>query len=92
MSDATRANPEEFEDPLSDYEPKEYKNELDRALAEEPITAIRSRPYAEIHQATPVRQAIHALQGLKISSLILDGQPSPPISKKSRTGKVRSHR
>ena len=38
----------DFVDPLSDYEPRQYSDALREALAEENVSAIRSRPYAEI--------------------------------------------
>jgi CBS domain-containing protein len=61
----------EFEDPLENYEPKEYTDALEEALAEETIASIRSKPYAEISPDKPVFGALQALAGLKVASLLV---------------------
>jgi CBS domain-containing protein len=61
----------EFEDPLENYEPKEYADALEEALAEETIASIRSKPYAEISPDKPVFGALQALAGLKVASLLV---------------------
>ena len=71
MSDNPATPPEQFEDPLSNYEPAEYASEFERALVERPVTDMQSRPYAEVKPSTPIRQAVHALHGLKIASLLV---------------------
>jgi len=43
----------------------------ERLLAEERVTEIQSRPYAELPSMTPIRQAVHALHGLKVASLLV---------------------
>lgn len=63
--------PHEFEDPLSVYEPTEYLSELERALAEEPVSVIESRPYPEVDSTAPIRRAVHALHGLRVASLLV---------------------
>ena len=66
----------EFEDPLENYEPKEYADALEEALAEETVSSIRSKPYAEISPDKPVFGALQALAGLKVASLLVveDGE------------------
>ncbi len=71
MAKKSPAEPEEFEDPLSNYDPVEYGTELARVLGEEPVTRITSRPYAEVTSDTPIKNAIHTLHGLKVSSLLV---------------------
>jgi CBS domain-containing protein len=61
----------DFVDPLSDYEPREYSDALREALAEENVSAIRSRPYAEISPDKSVYSALQALAGLKVASLLV---------------------
>ena len=61
----------EFQDPLEDYEPKEYQDRLEEALAEETVAAIRSKPYAEISPDKSVFGALQALAGLKVASLLV---------------------
>lgn len=72
----TMQDPEDFEDPLSNYDPAEYQSALEAALAETPVSAIQSKPYAEVASDTPIRQAVHALHGLQVASLLVvdDGQ------------------
>ena len=61
----------EFQDPLENYDPKTYRDRLEEALAEETVSAIRSRPYAEISPDKTVYGALQALAGLKVASLLV---------------------
>jgi CBS domain-containing protein len=61
----------EFEDPLENYEPQTYSDRLAEALAEETISAIKSKPYAEIAPDKSVYGALQALAGLKVASLLV---------------------
>ena len=61
----------EFEDPLSNYEPRDYGDAVQKALAEETVDAIRSKPYAEITADKTVYGALQALAGLKVASLLV---------------------
>ena len=61
----------DFVDPLSNYEPREYSDAIQEALAEETVAAIRSRPYAEIASDKSVYGALQALAGLKVASLMV---------------------
>lgn len=67
---------QEFEDPLSNFEPVCYESDLQEALAESPVDEIQSRPYAEIKSSATIRQALLALHGLRVASLLVvdDGQ------------------
>ncbi len=65
---------EDFADPLSNYEPAVYCDDLHCAMAEESVLAIESRPYAEVRPDTPVREAVETLNQLKVSCLlVIDG-------------------
>ncbi len=61
----------DFEDPLSNYEPHEYRDAIEEALAEQTVEAIPSRPYAEISPDKSVFDALRALAGLKVASLLV---------------------
>ena len=63
--------PDEFQDPLSNYEPRSYGDALQEALAEETVAAIQSRPYAEITPDKTVYSALQVLSGLKVASLMV---------------------
>ena len=38
-------DPNKFRDPLKDYGPPTYRDELERALAEETVASIRAQPF-----------------------------------------------
>lgn len=61
----------DWEDPLDDYEPRDYGSPLEEALAEETVAAIQSRPYAEISPEKTVFAALQTLSGLKAASLLV---------------------
>jgi CBS domain-containing protein len=58
-------------DPLSNYEPTEYGTELERALAEETVAAIQTKPFMKVHQSQMVYEAIEMLHGASVSSLLV---------------------
>ena len=61
----------DFQDPLDDYEPREYESPLEEALAEETVAAIQATPYAEISSEETVSAALKALSGLEVASLLV---------------------
>ena len=65
-------SPEEFLDPLSDYEPKQYRNPLEEALAEESVAAIQSAPVTTIKPDLPVHAAVKILAGLQVACLLVE--------------------
>lgn len=71
MKERTYPLPDEFQDPLSNYEPRPYAGPLEEALAEKTVAAIQMRPYAEVPPETTVYSALQALAGLKIASLLV---------------------
>ncbi len=62
---------EDFVDPLSNYEPRQYGDAIQEALAEETVAAIRSRPYAEISPDNTIYSALQVLAGLQVASLLV---------------------
>lgn len=72
MSDERRtSDPDNFDDPLENYEPKQYDDPLEQALVEEELGAIRHEPYATIPPNTPVHQALDKLAGMHIACLLV---------------------
>lgn len=71
---AEQPDPEQFQDPLENYEPREYRDELERALAEEPVAAIHAQPFIAIPPDTPVHAALEKLVGRDIASLLVVDQ------------------
>ena len=62
----------EFQDPLENYEPKEYDDPMEQALVEEEIGTIRHEPFTTISQDMPVHEAVNKLAGLHIACLLVE--------------------
>ena len=65
---------DEFQDPLENYDPKVYHDELERALAEENVAALHSTPFATIPSSLPIREAVAQLAGQHIACLLVEEQ------------------
>lgn len=63
---------DDFQDPLENYDHPTYNDPLEEALAEQPVTAIQSQPYASVSPETPVREAIQKLVGDEIACLLVE--------------------
>lgn len=63
---------EEFQDPLANYDPKDYADPVERALAEEPVTAIHHTPLTTVRPETPVGEAINLMARKGISCLLVE--------------------
>ena len=61
----------EFQDPLENYDAPTYADPLEQALAEEPVTAIQTHPYAAITPETTVDQALRKMAGEEIACLLV---------------------
>ncbi|MAE64788.1 MAG: hypothetical protein CMJ18_11020 [Phycisphaeraceae bacterium] len=73
MTRRRRRPPErgEYEDPLSRYEAPTYRDELERAMCEEPVTAVQTRPAPTISADATVREAMQLLDDLDIACLLV---------------------
>lgn len=71
MSDDSSTGPDQFEDPLSNYEPVEYASEFHRVLAEEPVSIISSKPFVQLTADASIGEAAQALAESKSSSLLV---------------------
>jgi predicted transcriptional regulator len=69
---AQAKEPEEFQDPLQNYDPKSYKDPLEKALAEETVTAIHCTPVATITPDTPIHVAVTTLAGMQVACLLVE--------------------
>ena len=61
----------EFQDPLENYEPREYDDPLEEALVEEELSLIRHEPFSTIPSDTPVHEAVKQLAGMHIACLLV---------------------
>ncbi len=72
MSDQTYSDPDDFQDPLENYDPKVYEDPLEAVLAEETVDQIRHEPMATIAPDAPVHEAVKRLAGLHIACLLVE--------------------
>ena len=70
MSETT-PDPDDFQDPLENYDPREFDDPLEQALVEQETGTIRHEPYTTIAPDTPVHEAIEKLAGLHIACLLV---------------------
>lgn len=67
-----RHHSDEFQDPLENYDPKQYDDPLEEALATQPVSAIQATPYSGIAPDAPIHEAIKQLAGLQIACLLVE--------------------
>ncbi len=60
-----------FDDPLSNYIMPGYEDRLAEALAERTVSCMQLTPFAEISPDASITDAVRALAGLRISSLLV---------------------
>lgn len=65
-------DPDKFQDPLENYEPKTYDDPLEQALADETVAAVQSTPYASVPPDTPIHEAIKRLAELHVACLLVE--------------------
>ena len=71
MAEQQQSSGGEFQDPLENYDPVEYQDNFERALAEKPVTAIHTQPFTAIAESTPVHEALQTLVGKDIASTLV---------------------
>jgi CBS domain-containing protein len=64
-------DPDDFQDPLENYEPKTYDDPLEQALADETVVAIRHEPFVTISPDMLVQEAVEKLAGLHVACLLV---------------------
>ncbi|MCA9240562.1 MAG: CBS domain-containing protein [Planctomycetales bacterium] len=65
-------DPNEFQDPLENYDPEQYSDTMEEALANQPVSAIQSTPYASVPPNATVREAVERLAELKVACLLVE--------------------
>lgn len=71
--------PGEFRDPLSNYDPKVYADELERSLCEDPLTVIECVPVCRVKADVPIREALATMAGENVACLIVVDDDDRPI-------------
>jgi len=63
---------EEFRDPLKDYNrTPEYSDEMEKSLAEDPVTSIQCRPFKTFTPETPLDQVTKEMNKYNISCVMI---------------------
>jgi CBS domain-containing protein len=62
---------EDFVDPLQNYEPKEFADPIQEALAEETVMSIQYTPVATISPETTVEEALQKLADIHVACLLV---------------------
>ena len=72
QSPTSPADPDEFRDPLENFDPPKYSGGLEEALAEASATAVQSTPFTSVSSSIPVHEAVTLLAGLHIACLLVE--------------------
>lgn len=67
-----QSEPFSFQDPLEDYEPKQYDDPLEQALVEETVASVQATPYASVPPNTPVTVAVKRLAEWHVACLLIE--------------------
>jgi CBS domain-containing protein len=65
-------DPDQFQDPLENYDPKTFRSPLEQALAEETVAAMQHQPYASVSPDTPIGIAVKHLANLQVACLLIE--------------------
>ncbi len=63
---------DDFRDPLSNYDPPTYRDPLEQALAEDPVTEIQYAPFATAPPSMTVSEAVRKLAELRAGCLLIE--------------------
>ena len=67
-------NPDAFDDPLENYEPKEYNDPLERAIVEESVMQIQHQPHSSISPDTTINEAVKKLASEHVACLLVEDE------------------
>lgn len=73
MPKRPRRDPEpgEFEDPLSNYDPREYADDLERSLCEDDMSVFKTTPIATIAPSATLEEALTMMDELGVACLMI---------------------
>jgi len=81
----------EFSDPLSNYDPKQYEDELERSILEDHISSMQIAPFETIRPTVTVEHAVRRMGELEIACLMVtdhDGKLVGILSERDVLNKV----
>ena len=62
----------EFQDPLENYDPKDYDDRLEQALVEQSASVVQHEPYATIDAEMPISEALDKLASMHVACLLVE--------------------
>ncbi len=71
-NEQTNSSNEEFQDPLEDFTSPQYNDAVEKALIEEPVSAIQGEPFSTITPETTIAEAINKLTLNHIACLMVE--------------------
>ncbi len=80
----------EFQDPLKNYSPPAYEDEMERALCENRVDQMRTKPSMAVEASTTVRDTLKQMYDMNIASVIVteDGRLVGILSERDVLNKV----
>ncbi|MBI1367783.1 MAG: CBS domain-containing protein [Planctomycetes bacterium] len=74
----------EFNDPLSNYDPLDYTDALEKSLCEDPATAIESTPFGHVTPTTSVRETLRMMLERDAACMVVvsSGKPVGIVSER----------
>lgn len=72
INNASTSASEDFQDPLENYEPRQYDDPLQQALAEQTVGQLHTQPFASVTPDTPISTALSKLVGDQIACLLIE--------------------
>lgn len=81
MAKRERRQPEPgpFEDPLSNYDPQQFTDQLERSLSEDTVTAIEHRPFLAVMDDETVRATINLMGEHNIACVVVVNHDAEPV-------------
>lgn len=86
--------PGEFEDPLSNYDPPVYADELEESLCEDAVTAIEHQPFSAMRGEQTVREVLAHMSEENVACVVLvddDNKPTGVFSERDVLNRVMDH-
>lgn len=71
--------PGEFEDPLKNYEPPEYGDDLERSLCEDTVEVVGHRPFLTVRAGATVAEALRLMADNGIACVVVIDEQHKPV-------------
>jgi CBS domain-containing protein len=72
-------DPGEFEDPLSNYDPRQFEDQLEHSLSDDKVTAIEHRPFLAVLAGETVRATVDMMAEHNIACVVVVNEQAEPV-------------